>query len=460
MKKSFALLMLVVFTISMVISGCGQAANPAPATTQAASTAASTAGTNAASTVAQTPANDGRVLEYWCSWGGDSQKWDQWRVGEFTKATGIKVNNQYVEPDAGISNGKLLAAIAGGNPPDTLVTSAYSQSYTYAAQGSLLPWDQYLNDIGVNADTLLPAFKQLMQYDGKTYIMPQDSNVLFLYYNPAMFTEAGLDPNKPPKTLDELDQYAEKLNKKGADGNIERYGFIPWVDNGGDAYLWPWMFGAQIYDPATKKLNLTEDKLVNCYNWMNSYAKKYNPEKIKSFVSGFGGMFTPDHPFMKGKVAMTITGNWFTHALELYAPDLKYMVAKIPVPAGGREGGSPLNTNVFLLPKGAKNPDLAAQFFKFIISPTINANNFDTWHSIPIKDADFDQVSWTKKGDPVYALERQIANSPNSGHPALTSVSAQLSTELNALRDNVIYNNKDPKPLLEALQNKLQPEVK
>jgi multiple sugar transport system substrate-binding protein len=458
MKKSLVILMLIVFTVSFIFTGCGKAATPTPGTTtQAAGTTPATA---AASSVAQAPANDGRVLQYWCSWGGDSQKWDQWRVGEFTKATGIKVNNQYVEPDAGITNGKLIAAIAGGNPPDTLVTSAYSESYTYAAQGSLLPWDQYMPDMGISPATMLPAFKQLMEYNGKTYIMPQDSNVLFLYYNPAMFTEAGLDPAKPPKTLAELDAYAAKLTKKAADGTVERFGFIPWVDNGGDAYLWPWMFGSTIFDNATKQLKLTDDKMVACYNWMNTYAKKYNPEKMKAFVSGFGGMFTPDHPFMKGKVAMTITGNWFTHAMELYAPNVKYMVAAIPTPDGGRTGGTPLNSNVFLLPKGAKNPDLAAQFFKFIISPTINANNFDTWHSIPVRDADFDQVSWTKKGDPTYALERQLANSPNAGHPALTSVSAQLATELNALRDNVIYNNKDPKPLLEALQNKLQPEVK
>jgi hypothetical protein len=35
-----------------------------------------------------------------------------------------------------------------------------------------------------------------------------------------------------------------------------------------------------------------------------------------------------------------------------------------------------------------------------------------------------------------------------------------LTDELIQLRDNVIYNNKDPKPLLEALQEKLQKEIK
>jgi multiple sugar transport system substrate-binding protein len=272
-----------------------------------------------------------------------------------------------------------------------------------------------------------------------------------------MFREAGLDPAKPPKTLDELDQYAEKLTKI-KDGKVERYGFIPWVDNGGDPFTWSWMFGANLLDK-TNKLNLTSDQMVNSFKWMNSYAKKYNPEKIKSFVSGFGGMFTPDHPFMTGKVAMTITGNWFTHALAVYAPNVEYMVAPIPVPAGGRVNGTLLNTNVFIIPKGAKHPELAAKFFKFIISPTINANNFDTWRSIPVTDKMFDAVSWTKKSDVIYKVERILANSPNAGHPALTQVSAELGTKLNALRDDVIYNNKDPLPLLKELQDNLQSEM-
>jgi multiple sugar transport system substrate-binding protein len=398
------------------------------------------------------------VLNYWCSWGGDSMKWDQWRVAEFTKATGIKVNNQYVEPDGGIQNGKLLAAIAGGNPPDCVVTSAYSQAYSFAAQDSLLPWDPYLADIGLDAGKMMPGFKGVMQYKGKTYLMPQDSNVLFLFYNVKMFKEAGLDPDKPPKTLEELDKYAEKLTKIKGD-KVERYGFIPWVDNGGDPFTWSWMFGADLYDPKTNKLDLGSEKMVNVFKWQNAYARKYNPEKIKSFVSGFGGMFTPDHPFMTGKVAMTVTGNWFTNALRIYAPGVEYRVAPIPVPAGGRANSTPLMSNVFIIPAGAKHPELAAKFFKFIISPEINANNFDVWRSIPVADKMFDSVSWTKKGDPAYKVERVLANSPDSGHPALTKVSAELGERLNSLRDAVIYNDKDPKPLLTDLQKRLQAEL-
>lgn len=401
-------------------------------------------------------AKEQRVLTYWSPFSGDSAKWDERRIAQFEEATGIKVNVQFV-PGGGLNNGKLLTAITGNTVPDLVETDLPALAYSYAAQGSLESWDAYMDELNIS-DDLLPGFKELMVYQGNTYLVPQDSNVLLLYYNIEMFEEAGLDPNKPPTTLEELDEYAEKLTKIH-NGNIERMGFIPWTDNGGDAFTWLWMFGSRIFDPETNKLELTDEKSVAAFRWMNEYAQQYDPTKLKSFVSGFGGMFSPDHPFMTGKVAMTVTGNWFTHALEVYAPHVKYGVAKVPAPPGGREGSSPMYSNVFMIPKGAKNIDLAVEFVKFALSPEVNGPNFDQWRSIPVTDRDFDEVSWTRNGDPIYAIQRELANSPNSGHPALTKISTWLSDELIALRDNVIYNNNDPEPLLKALQDKMQKEI-
>ncbi len=162
---------------------------------------------------------------------------------------------------------------------------------------------------------------------------------------------------------------------------------------------------------------------------------------------------------MKGKVAMTITGNWFANALKIYAPDLEYKVCAVPVPEGGRADSTTLGANVFAIPKGAKNAELAAAFVKYCLQPEVNATNFDVWRSVPTVDKSFDEVSWTKNGDEMYALERKLINSPKSGLPALCKGSSQLTVDLNALRDKIIYNNADPLPLLQELQDKFQKEL-
>ncbi|MDR0524757.1 MAG: ABC transporter substrate-binding protein [Spirochaetaceae bacterium] len=399
-------------------------------------------------------------LSYWSAFTGDSLKWDQWRVDEFKKRyPDITVDIQSV-PQAGMTNGKLLAAIAGKNAPDVLVSDDYVSSFGFAGQGAFDPWDNYLDAINLSLNDFLPGFRSLMQYNGKTYLLPQDSNVIMLYINTDMVAEAGLDINSYPTNLDELMIWAEKLTVRDGAGKITRYGFIPWQDQPGDApTLWPFMFGAELYDQSSNKLELTDPKVVAAFQWMREWAKTYDPVAIKGFTQSAGGFFSPDHPFFQNKLAMTVTGNWVSNALRIYAPQINYTVIPIPVPAGGRETSTPLGSNVFAIPKGSKRPDLAALFFKFTQRPEINADNFDTWRSIPCIDAIFDQVSWTQKNDPIYKLERKIANSPKSAHPALSPVSAELNQQLIALRDNVIYNDADPQTLLKELQDKLQPEL-
>ncbi len=397
------------------------------------------------------------TLTYWSPFGGDSLKWDQWRISQFEQANpGVKVN-LVATPFGGVTTGKLLAAIAGGDAPDIVLSDNASAAYSFAANGTAIPWD--MSHITLSLKTMLPGMVGVTQINGQTYLLPQDSNVIMLYMNVQLFKDAGLDVNNPPKTLDELDAMAAKLDKYDS-SSITRFGYIPWLDYATDnPFYWPWMFGATIYDTKTNKLALTEKPMVDVYRWMNKYAQKKGPTQMQAFTSAFGALFSPDHPFMTGKVAMTVVGNWFTNALRIYAPNLQYAVAKVPAPAGGRAGGTIFQSNVFLLPKGSKRPDLAYRFYNFCITTAISANNFDIWRSIPTNDKQFDEVSWTQKGDPIYKIERELANSPNSGHAALTKVAAQLGSDLNAMRDDVIYNNKDPLPLLQALQDKFTKQL-
>ena len=400
------------------------------------------------------------TFTYWSCFSGDSMTWDQQRVDNYMKEfPNIKVDVQFVTDSAGINNGKLLAAIAGGTAPDLIIADDYSSAYAFAAQGSFESWEPYMDYVGLDLDEFIEGYKDVIFYDGTPYLLPQDGNALMLYYNPVLFEEAGLDPNQPPTTLDELDRMAELLTVQNDDGSYERFGYIPWVDHGGESFTWPFYFGSDLYDVETGKLTITDKPVIDSLNWMGSYAEKYGSENIQAFVSGAGGMFSPDHPFMQGKVAMTITGNWFTNALKIYAPDAPYKVAAIPVPEGGRENSTTLGANVFAIPKGAENAKLAAHFVQYCLRPEVNATNFDVWRSVPTIDKSFDEVSWTKQGDEIYALERKLINSPKSGLPALSSVSSQLNVDLRSIRDAVIYDGADPLPLLEELQEKLQEEI-
>lgn len=397
---------------------------------------------------------------YWSAFTGDSQVWDQWRIDAFNEAykdLGIQVEVQFVPDGAGINNGKLLSAIAGGTAPDLVLSDNATSIYQYAAEGCFEPLDDILETIGLEVDNFFEGMKDIMYYDGTCYLVPQDSNIILLYYNPVIAEECGLDINNPPTTLEELNEWSDAMTVQAEDGSYSRMGIIPWLDSGEDAFTVPYIFGANIYDAETNTINLTDSQMVTYMEWVRSYAEVYDAEKINAFTSGMGGMFSPDHPFMTGKVGMTITGNWFSNALKIYAPDVEYMVCAVPVPEGGRANASTYGCNMFGIPVGAENADLAALFIKFCEQGVINEDNFATWRSIPCIDAEFDNVSLTIAGDEMYALEREIAQNPECGIPALCAVSAELSQEFQTLREQVVYNaDTDVTAVLQALQDKMQ----
>jgi sn-glycerol 3-phosphate transport system substrate-binding protein len=54
--------------------------------------------------------------------------------------------------------------------------------------------------------------------------MPFNVDIPLLYYNKVVFREVGLDPERPPQTLEELREYSQKILKRDASGNVERSG--------------------------------------------------------------------------------------------------------------------------------------------------------------------------------------------------------------------------------------------
>lgn len=458
--KRFLAITICALLAASLFSACAGSSTPAssgdaPVSSEAASTAPAVAPEDLDS------AQLSGTLTYWCGFSGDSMTWDQWRVDEFMKEfPDITIDVQYVPESAGIRNGKLLSAIAGGTAPDLICADDYVSAFGYAGQGAFESWDPYLAGIDLKVEDFMPGFKNLMQYGGVTYLLPQDSNVIMLYINTDMAAEAGLDVANYPKTIDELNDWGDKLTVIGADGSLEKLGFVPWLDTPLDEpFFWPFMFGSDVYNSEADTLELTDQGVVDSLNWMRDYANKYGAENVRGFTQAAGGLFSPDHPFFTGKLGLMFVGNWATNALKIYAPDINYICVPIPTPPTGRVESTTLGSNVFAMPTGVKEPELAAAFFKFTQRAEINGDNFDNWRSIPTVDAVFDDVSWTKSGDEIYALERKLANSPQTGHPALCSVSALMRADMIALRDDVIYNNSDPLPLLEALQTKMQAEL-
>ncbi|NIR02910.1 MAG: extracellular solute-binding protein, partial [Gemmatimonadales bacterium] len=59
---------------------------------------------------------------------------------------------------------------------------------------------------------------------GRMYALPTTPASLALHWNKRLFREAGLDPERPPRTLEELDRYADLLTTRDEEGGLVQMG--------------------------------------------------------------------------------------------------------------------------------------------------------------------------------------------------------------------------------------------
>ena len=151
---------------------------------------------------------------------------------------------------------KLLTAIAGGAPPDvcSMGTSVLLQ---LAAQGCFTPIeDEMAKSPYLQQSAFFPHAWKLVNLNGHVWGIPTTTDTYCLLWNKAAFRKAGLDPETPPKTLKEIEEFAAKLTVKKGD-QVEQYGFVPWQP-WIQTYMWGGMFGGQWFDEKAELIRLRQ----------------------------------------------------------------------------------------------------------------------------------------------------------------------------------------------------------
>ena len=116
---------------------------------------------------------------------------------------------------------KMLTAIAGGNPPNLVYLNDF-QVPLFASTGNLLSISDSFSPAEL-ANYTKGALKAVT-YGGKVYGVPILTNSLGYLYNVDLFKQAGLDPDNPPETFEELESAIRSLTRKDAQGNVIQWG--------------------------------------------------------------------------------------------------------------------------------------------------------------------------------------------------------------------------------------------
>lgn len=401
-------------------------------------------GCSSSSTTSGKSANGVTTITVWHGMTQLAQK----AIENVTKAFEKKYPNikvKLVQTSGGTgANKKLLAAIAGGNPPDVVYFDRFKVSQ-YAAQGALTDLTSMAKKSGVSKNNFYPFAWEEASYKGKLYAIPTTTDSRLLFYNKDAFKKAGLNPNNPPKTIAQLNKDAAKLTIKNG-SHFKQIGFIPW-DNQGELYTWGWAFGGSFYNKKTGKFTANNPKIVKALKWETSYAKKYGIGNLTSFSKAQGS--GAQAPFISGHLAMMVSGNFEIPAIKKFNPKLNYGVTPIPTPTGSNfqtwSGGWSV-----VMPKGAKHQKAAWKYMKFFGSPKAQEIFTKT-------DGDLTAIPSVNKK--VYAnnplMDKFVKAEKNAHHRPVIPVGQLAWNQLLNAVDYANHNKGTPKQILDQVTKKV-----
>lgn len=356
-KRSKSLLLLLAACL-LAIAGCGQSNNQ-------------TAGTDGGAAKPQTNASAPEPKEtkpveitfyYPVNVGGPLTKVIDNMAGTFMeKHPDIKVNPVYTG-NYGDNTVKIQAGIQAKQPPDVAVMMS-TELYGMLDTNAIIPLDDLIaKDADIQMTDFYPAFMEDTQSGGKTYSIPFQRSTIVMYYNKEMFKAAGLDPEKPPATWDELVTYAQKLNKDGHAG-LE----IPGND---DSYWMFQMLARQNASDPKQNIMSSDGKKVMFDTPENVQALQFwldLSHKHKAMPEGVIDWAAVPTDFIEGKTAMMMhtSGN-----LTNVKNNAKFDFG-VAFPPAQKQFGSPTGGgNLYIFKDTTPEKQAAAwEFVKYMTSP-------------------------------------------------------------------------------------------
>jgi multiple sugar transport system substrate-binding protein len=252
---------------------------------------------------------------------------------------------------------KLNVLYASGNPPDVVryVISSIAQR---ASLHQYQPLDGFIKKWDDRNDFYDSIF-DIGSYKGKTYGIPVSIEAQFLMYRKDHFTEVGLNPEKPPKTWDELLKYAEKLTKR--EGNtVVRAGFaLPTSVGHHHLLTFARQNGAKVVDEKRDLPLFNDKKCVEALNYLVSFRQK---NLIIPYI------YTKDtSPFERGNASMYLGSITDYRRIINAHPEWKKVIGFGP-PLKKVKQSSFAGAQIFFISSDSKYKAESENLIKFLLS--------------------------------------------------------------------------------------------
>lgn len=308
---------------------------------------------------------DAQTLTYWASNQGTSVKHDKEvltpQLKKFEEQTGISVELEVIGWDS--LQTRIQTAITSGQAPD-VVNIGNTWAASLQATGSFLPFDdQAMSAIG-GADKFVETALATGGAEGQPVTsVPLYGLAYGLFYNKAMFEEAGI---QPPSTYMEMVDAAEKLTdqKTGVHGLALAAG--SYTENSHFAFINAVQNGAELFDDQGQPTFSSDGVVKGIHRYLDLMQKhEVAGTSNAQYTNGVQAV----NDFAKGKVAMVISQNNAGSSIEAQGMKAdEWGVVPYPAPEGAEQIASHvagINLSIF---ENTENQEGALKFVKFMTS--------------------------------------------------------------------------------------------
>lgn len=341
---------------------------------------------------------------------------------------------------------KLNAAYASGTAPDVLQYSMNSIPQR-ASVGQYASLDSYVEN-WEGKDDIFPSVLESGMYDGQVYGLGMRPDARLFVWRKDMFEAAGLDPDTPPSSWEELKDFAEKLTIRDASGTTTQGGYSMSIANGfQDFQIFLTQNGGDCIDVDTLELTYNSPEAVEALEFLNSLVQDGNVIPQDQFQSGTDA-------FIAGKAAMAYKN----------PSDIQGMIAADPTLADKIGMAAPLSR--------VKQSTFAGMGFMFMSEESKNKEM--AWNFIEMAmSADEMQIRADQLGIPPVLeslRESYVAADPVKNEATLAAIevgkgaypvvfSNQLNNEVSAAIEQVYYGQKTAQQALDDSVAEFQQEI-
>ncbi len=247
---------------------------------------------------------------------------------------------------------KLLAAIAGGVPPD-VVNLNVEFTVRIAEKGALL-----------DLDAAVPAAERAKYFDGlwaggrfrgRSYGIPWYIAPPVLFFNSDLFKKAGLDALNPPESEDEMIEAARLIKDRTKD-----YGFMPLIDGTRLMHRFRENGLPMLSEDGKRAVFNSPAHVAYLERYVDLFKKDYFPDD--TLRRGFTGAV---ERYSAGQLGMLLVGPQFLLRIKESNPEIYAKTFVAPYPMGR---GKVIHAGLMALtvPRASKHQQEAVKFALYV----------------------------------------------------------------------------------------------